>query len=227
MTTSVKERPRARRSKKSFASSLVIGIGAFAFAFAMPLAAHAATIISAEDLDVIEVEATESGLNTHIWDVELLGHDHDANNPDPEFDPASVEYQLAADEDGYAYISEDTDISPLSAGFSPGSSDFLDDLTNPWVTFTLESADWDAADGVTAGGGVIIAGDDIDLDFNADDYDPVSTPQSFNLTKHTHPDWTFRGEGTYTLEFGVSVDYSSPTVVTGLPDTVTVIVHVL
>lgn len=224
MNTNTQERPQALRRKKTITGSLVAGVGALAFALATPLAAHAATVITAGDLDFIEVEATESAPNSQIWDVELLGHDHDG---DTEFDPASVTYEITAGLDGVAWISEDPGLSsPLSAGFSPGSADFLADLDTPSVRFSLDSA---TRTGTTTGTGAVVFDDggDIYLDFDADLYGSPVTPDYFDLTAHSHPDISFAGKGIYTLVFEVSVDYSAPTVVTGLPDTVTVIVEVV
>lgn len=215
--TNTHERSRVVRRKKSIAGSFVAGAGALALALAVPLAAHAATVITTGDLDAIEVEATESAPNSHVWDVELLGHDHDT---DEEFDPTTVIYEVTADEEGIGTISES---SPLSAGFSPGSADFLADLTSPFVTFTLTSA---TRSGTTTGSGAVTIDDlgDIYLDFDADTY---SGSDSFDLTAHSHPEWLFAGKGTYTLEFEVSAAYTSPTVVNGLPESVTVVIDVI
>ncbi len=221
MTTNTLKRPRVLRRKKTIATSVTAAVGALALAFATPLAAHAVTVITAGDLDAIEVEAVESSLGSQVWDVELVGHDHDT---DGEFDPAEVTYQIEA-VGGLATISEGLD---LSLGFSADNADFLADLDNPWVTFTLQSAEWDEATGSTGEGDVVISdGSAIDLDFNADTYGTPVTPQFFTLGDHTHPDWFLSGEGTYTFVFDVSVDYSAPTVVTGLPGTVTVIIEVV
>ncbi|MDR1442889.1 MAG: hypothetical protein LBJ02_11025 [Bifidobacteriaceae bacterium] len=217
MTTGTKRRESALANRKTIGASLLAGVGALAVALGAPLAAQALSgVVSEGDLDVIEVEAAES--SPGVWDVELVGHDH---GTDTEFDPADVTYEVTA-VDGVGYIAEG---EALSAGFSAGDEDFLADLQGGDVTFTLASA---SRSGSTTGSGnvEIYDGKSIDIAFNADSYG-TSGSEDFVLSGHTHPDWEFHGQGTYTLVFTVSATPNPGITVNGLPDNVTVTVEVI
>ena len=219
MTAAVQAPESAFRStkKKTIAASAIAGIGVLALTLGAPLAAQAALsgVISEGDLDVIEVEAAETSAN--VWDVELVGHDHDT---DEEFDPAAVTYQVTAD-GGVGYIGEG---EALSAGFSADNADFLAAVNGGAVTFTLESA---TRSGALSGSGQVLIDDGgaVSLAFDADAY--AAGSQGFDLADHTHPDWQFSGTGTYELVFEVDAAPVSGVTINGLPDTVTVIVDVI
>ncbi len=203
----------SRAKRLTFGSASVLGT--LALAVSAPLAAQATTVISNGDLDVIEVEASETSSN--VWDVELVGHDHDTNQ---EFDPAAVSYQVTS-VGGVGYIGEG---ESLSAGFSAGDAGFLADLQGDAVTFTLADA---TRTGSQTGTGVVSIdnGASINLNFDADTY--IDDSQNFVLNTHTHPDWEINGKGTYTLVFDVSATPDAGVIVNGLPDSVTVTVQVV
>ncbi|MDR1294109.1 MAG: hypothetical protein LBK59_04010 [Bifidobacteriaceae bacterium] len=207
-----------RRNRKIL-TMITAGVSAAGLALATPLSAWALSgVITEGDLDVIEVEATET--SPHAWDVELVGHDHVG---DEEFDPADVTYQIAAI-DGVGYIGED---DLLSAGFAAGDPAFLADLADSQVTFTIASA---ARTGVTSGDGdVLIEGDqdhEIAIELDADTYGTAGT-ESFSLDGHVHPTWEFWGQGVYVLTFTVTADPASGVTVEGLPASVDVTVDVV
>lgn len=208
-----------RRHRRRIRTALIASVGGASIALATPLAASAlAGVITQGDLDVIEVEATET--SPHAWDVELVGHDHEG---DEEFDPADVTYQIAAT-DGVGYIGEN---ELLSAGFAAGDPAFLADLADSQVTFTIASA---ARTGVTSGDGdVLIEGDqdhEIAIELDADTYGTAGT-ESFSLDGHVHPTWEFWGQGVYVLTFTVTADPASGVTVEGLPASVDVTVDVV